>query len=83
MTTSRSEELLVGAMALLVVLPWIAWTVQRGLREGRLPIGRSYVLRDERRGAFNALLGLYAVFALLAVYIAFDLLLGFKLKDAI
>ncbi len=79
MTTSRSEELVVGAMALAVVVPWIAWTVQRGLRDGRLPIGRAYVLRDERPGAFRAMLALYAICAVLAVYIALDLLLGVNL----
>jgi uncharacterized membrane protein len=66
-------------MALLVVLPWIAWTVQRGLREGRLPIGRSYVLQGERPGAFNVMLGLYGAAGLMALYIALDLLFGINL----
>ncbi len=72
---------MVGAMAAAVVLPWIAWTVRRGLRDGRLPIGRAYVHRDERRGAFNALLALYAAAALMAVYIALDLLLAINVRS--
>ena len=75
MTISLSEELLVAIVSLGLV-PWIIWTVRRGLSSGMLPIGRSHVRRDERPQAFNILLGVYGLVALLALYIAFDLASG-------
>ena len=75
MTISLSENLLV-AMVSLGLVPWIMWTVRRGLHSGMLPIGRTYVRRDERPQAFNMLLWVYGAVALLAVYIAFDLAFG-------
>ena len=74
MTTFRSEDLLVGIVSLGLV-PWIGWTVQRGLRAGRLPIGRAHVARAERPGAFNLLLAAYALAAIGAAVIGLDLLL--------
>lgn len=74
----RGEDLLVGLIALLLV-PWIVWTMLRGLREGRLPIARSHVVRAERRGAFNVMLGLYALVLALVAAIAIDLLFGIRL----
>jgi hypothetical protein len=75
MTISLSENLLVALVSLGLV-PWIIWTVRRGLRSGMLPIGGTYVRRDERPQAFNMLLWVYALVALLALYIAFDLAFG-------
>ena len=72
MTISLSENLLVALVSLGLV-PWIIWTVRRGLRSGMLPIGRTHVRRDERPSAFNMLVWIYASVALLAVYIAYDL----------
>ena len=80
MTTFRSENVLVGLIAAAVV-PWIGWTLARGLREGRLPIGRAYVRRDERQGPFNLLLAFYVVAALMAAVIALDLLFGLRAGD--
>ena len=79
MTISRSDDLLVGVISLGLV-PWIAWIVARGLRDGRLPIGRGYVRKDERRGAFTVLLGFYLISAGLVGLIGLDLLLGLDLK---
>jgi uncharacterized membrane protein len=75
MTTFRSEETLVGIITLASV-PWIVWTLARGVRAGRLPIGRAYVRRDERRAAFAAVFACYAAAALLMAFIALDLLVG-------
>jgi hypothetical protein len=75
MTISRSEDLLVGLISAALV-PWIVWTVRRGLRRGMMPIGRAYVRRDGRAGAFGVLLAFYAGAALLAAYVALDLLFG-------
>jgi hypothetical protein len=81
MTTSRSEDLLVGIIALAVV-PWSLWIIRRGLRDGRLPIGRGYVRREERPTPFNVLLLLYAAAAAGALYISLDLLFGMGARGA-
>jgi hypothetical protein len=78
MTTFRSEEGLVGLVALLVI-PWIGWTLRRGLRDQRLPIGRTYVDRRSRPAVFNFLLFAYGAAALLMAVIASNLLLGLEL----
>lgn len=74
--TQDSDELLVGALCLLVVVPWIAWTIRRGFFEGRLPIGRGHVHRAERPGPFKALFASYVVAMLLMAFIGLDLVLG-------
>jgi len=75
MTSFRSEEMLVGMIA-FAVIPWIGWTIQRGLQNRQLPIGRSYVRQDERPGAFRTLLAFYAVSAVLMLFISLDLMFG-------
>lgn len=78
----RGEDLLVGAIG-LALLPMIAWRIRRGLREGRLPLYRTYVERDEAGSKFGLLLGLHALsFAVVAV-IAADLLFQLGLKEAL
>ena len=72
---------MVGLLALAVILPWIAWTLQRGLRTGRLPIGRAHVARDERPGAYRALIGFWGLLALAALFIGLDLLFGPQLRS--
>jgi hypothetical protein len=79
MITSRSDDLLVGIIG-LGLIPWIGWTLRRGLRDGRLPIGRAYVRRDERRGAYNVLLGFYFIGMLVVGFIGLDLI--FDLRSA-
>ena len=76
MTIFRSEDELVGLIA-LALIPWIGWTVRRGLKYGKLPIGRSYVRRDERPGVYRALLGLWVAIAVMSAIIGLDLLFGF------
>ena len=75
----RAEDIVIGLIALALV-PWICWTLARGLKDGRLPIGRAFVARSERRGAFAVLLLLYIVAASLAALIAVDLLFGLRLR---
>ena len=75
MTTFRSEETLVGLIVVATV-PWIIATLFRGKRDGRLPIGRSYVHQAERPGAFRALLIFYIASAALMLFISLDLMLG-------
>jgi hypothetical protein len=74
--TGTPDELLVGTLCLLIVVPWIAWTLRRGLSQGALPVGRGYVRRDERPGPFWALLASYVVAILLMGFIGIDLLFG-------
>ena len=74
--TGRGEELIVGTLCLLVILPWIAWTVRRGLANQRLPIGRGYLERAERPGAFRVLLGLYILAGAMIAFMALNLLFG-------
>ena len=82
MTNFRSEDALVGLIALAVV-PWLVWRLRRGLVEGKLPIGRSHLLRDERPGAFRALFAVYVAAAALMGFIAADLLVGIDFRQAI
>ena len=80
MTAGRPEELFVGLVALALV-PLIAWRIRRGLREGRLPLYRTYIGRDAGGGRFQLLLGLHVAALLLIAVIATDLLFNLSLKD--
>lgn len=71
----RSEDLLVGIIG-LALLPLIAWRIRRGLTEGRLPLYRTYVERDEAGSKFGLLLALHALSFVVVALIAADLLLG-------
>jgi hypothetical protein len=76
---NRSEDMLVGVIG-LVLLPLIAWRIIRGVRTGRLPLYRTYTIREEGTAKFNALLALHALSFVLVALIAADLLLdlGFR-----
>ena len=78
----RSEDLLVGIIA-LALLPLIAWRIRRGLREGRLPLYRTYVERDEAGSKFGLLLALHALSFAVVALIAADLLFRLGLKEAL
>jgi hypothetical protein len=66
--------MLMGLIALGLV-PWIAWTLARGIREERLPFaGRNYVSKRSRPTAYRVLIGYYLLMALLAGMICLDLL---------
>ena len=80
MTISRSEELLVGVVA-LALLPLIGRRILRGLREGRLPIYRTCLDRADGTAKFNLLLALHALSFLLVAAAAADLLLNLGLED--
>jgi hypothetical protein len=79
--TSR-EDMFVGLVG-LVLLPLIAWRIVRGLREGRLPVYRTYLGRDENAAKFNVLLALHAASFVLVAVVTADLLFGLRLKDAL
>ena len=78
----RSEDLLVGAIA-VALLPLIAWRIRRGLKEGRLPLYRTYVGRDEAGSRFGLLLALHALSFVLVATIAADLIFQLGLKEAL
>jgi hypothetical protein len=78
----RSEDLLVGAIA-LALLPMIALRLRRGLKEGRLPLYRTYVGRDEAGSKFGLLLALHALSFVLVAVIAADLIFQLGLKEAL
>lgn len=75
----RPEELMVGLVA-LALLPIIGWRIRRGLRDGRLPVYRTYLARDEGAAKFNVLFALHALAFLLIALVAADLLLGLGLR---
>ncbi len=74
------EDLLMGLIALALV-PLIAMRLARGLREGRLPIYRTYLERGENKAKFAVLLILHALSLVLVALIAADLLLNLGLRD--
>ena len=77
-----SADFLVGAFA-AVVAGMILARVLRGLREGKLPVYRTYIGREAGAAKFNTLLALHALSFVLVALIALDLLLGLNLKDAL
>ena len=77
----EGENLLVGLVALGLV-PLIAFRILRGVRDGRLPVYRTYLDRDEDRSKFVALLGVHFLLLALVAFIAVDLLLGQALRDS-
>ena len=82
MSGLRSEETLVGVLA-LVLVPVIAHRVWRGVRTGRLPLYRTYVRREDDRAKFGVLLALHAASLMLVALVAVDLLFGLRLKESL
>jgi hypothetical protein len=80
MSGARPEDMLVGLFALALV-PLIALRIRRGLRDGRLPLYRTYHERDQSRSRFAVLLVLHALTLLLMLVVAADLLLGLGLRE--
>jgi hypothetical protein len=79
---ARGEDLLVGLIG-AGLLPLIGWRIRRGLREGRLPLYRTYVGRDEAGSKFGLLLALHLLSFVLVAVIAADLLFQLGLKEAL
>ena len=74
-----NDDLLVGIICLALV-PLIGWRIVRGLREGRLPVYRTYLRRQDSEGKFWSLLAVHAASVVLVAVIAADLLLGLDLR---
>ncbi len=81
MTISRSDDLLVGSVA-IVLVALIGRRIVHGMRNGRLPLYRTYIDRADGPGKFNALLVLHVLSLLLVALVAADLLFGLGLRDA-
>jgi hypothetical protein len=79
---ASGENLLAGLIG-AALLPLIAWRIRRGLKEGRLPLYRTYVSRDEAGGKFGLLLALHALSFVLIAAVAADLLFQLGLKEAL
>lgn len=75
-----TEQMLVGLVALAVV-PLIALRLWRGLRDGRLPLYRTYVGREESGSKFGLLFALHALSFVVVALIAADLLLGLGWRE--
>ena len=82
MITSRSDDLLVGLIG-MVLLPLIAGRVLRGVHEGRLPLYRTYVRREDDRAKFALLLVLHSLSFFVVAAIAADLLFNLGFKEAL
>jgi hypothetical protein len=80
--TFAGENVLVGLVA-LALLPLIGLRIWRGLRDGRLPVYRTYRSRAESAAKFNVLLALHMLALLLIALVAADLLLGLGLREAL
>jgi len=78
----RDETTLVGLLA-LALLPLIGWRIVRGLRDGRLPLYRTYVTRAESGARFGVLLVLHALSFLLIAAVSADLLFNLGLRNAL
>ena len=77
---AEGPDLLVGLIALALV-PIVAWRIRRGLRDGRLPVYRTYVNRDEQPGRFRFMLLLHGLSLLLVAAVAAELLLDLGLRE--
>jgi hypothetical protein len=78
----RGEDLLVGLVA-LALLPLIGLRLYRGLRDGRLPVYRATISREESAGKFWLLFVLHAASLVVVALVAADLLLGLGLRDGL
>ena len=73
-------DLLVGLVG-LALIPLIGLRLWRGLRDGRLPLYRTYVSRSDGQGKFALLLAVHAFSLVLVAAIAADLLLNLGIRE--
>lgn len=78
--TVASENLVVGLVA-LGLLPVLGWRIWHGLKDGRLPVYRTRLAREDGVAKFSVLLGLHALAFVLIALVAADLLLGLGLRE--
>ena len=80
MNALSPEDMLIGLVA-LVLVPLIALRIVRGVREGRMPLYRTTIAREDGRGKFAVLIALHAATLILVATVAADLLLGLGLRQ--
>jgi nitrate reductase NapE component len=78
----EGENLLVGLVCLALV-PLIAARIVGAIRNGRVPLYRSYVERRDNEAKFFSLLTLHIFSLLLIAFIAADLLLGLGFRESL
>jgi hypothetical protein len=76
----QGENFFVGLVALALLL-LIGWRIVRGLRDGRMPVYRTHLRREESGSKFAVLLALHALSFVLIAVVAADLLFGLGLRD--
>lgn len=77
---ARGADLLVGLIALALV-PLIGARLLKGLRDGRLPVYRTYVTPEAGRARFAVLLSVHILSLVLVAGIAADLLLNLGIRE--
>ncbi|MEA3066216.1 MAG: hypothetical protein QOJ27_2677 [Sphingomonadales bacterium] len=77
---AKGEDLLMGLLALALV-PLIASRLWRGVRDGRLPVYRTYLTREAGQRRFGLLLALHALSLVLIAAIAADLLFNLGIRE--
>ena len=80
--TFERESAFVGLVC-LALLPIVAWRILRGLREGRLPLYRTYIERGDNRAKFGVMLALHALSFVLIGIVAADLLFNLGIRDSL
>jgi hypothetical protein len=80
MQAFQPEEMFVGLVA-LVLLPVIALRIIRGIQQGRLPVYRTYIERDDDRAKFGTMLAIHAATFVLMAIVAADLLFNLDVRD--
>ena len=73
-------DLLVGLVG-VALLPLIGLRLWRGLRDGRLPLYRTYLTRSDGRGKFAVVAALHALALILVAGIAADLLFNLGIRE--
>jgi hypothetical protein len=76
------QDLLVGLIG-VALLPLIGLRLWRGLRDGRLPLYRTYVSRADRQGKFALLFAIHALSLVLVAAIAADLLFNLGIRETL
>jgi len=80
MSAAPPEDLLVGILA-LALIPLIGRRLYRGLRDGRLPVYRASIARNESAAKFWLLFALHASSLVIVALVAADLLLNLGLRE--
>jgi len=73
-------DFLVGLVA-LALLPLIGLRLYRGLRDGRMPVYRARIVREDHAGKFWLLFTVHSASLIVVALVAAELLLGLSLRE--